>query len=335
MANYKLLCVDDESSNLELLRVILQDEYKLVFANCGEDAWRAAHKHQPDLILLDVLMPDIDGLALCKRLKLDEATHAIPVIFVTGLTDVVDEQAGLDAGAVDYITKPVSAPVVRSRVRTHLSLVQADELRNSQRAAVYMLGEAGHYNDSDTGVHIWRMATFARIIARELSWSTDAAELLELAAPMHDTGKIGISDAILKKPGKLDAHEWEVMKTHTRIGYDILSKSRAPLFQLAAEIALHHHERWDGSGYPDGLAGEHISEASRIVAVADVFDALSMRRPYKDAWPLAQVLDALRGSVGAHLDARAVAAFMHVLPDVLRAQEHWNHKEDHPQMIAS
>jgi putative two-component system response regulator len=328
MANHKLLCVDDESSNLELLRIMLQDEYKLAFASCGQDAWRAAHKHLPDLILLDVQMPDIDGLAVCKRLKLDERTRAIPIIFVTGLTDVVDEQAGLDAGAVDYITKPVSAPVVRSRVRTHLSLVQAEELRDSQRAAIYMLGEAGHYNDSDTGVHIWRMATFARIVAREVGWSSDASELLELAAPMHDTGKIGISDLILRKPGKLDAGEWEVMKTHTRIGYEILSKSRAPLFQLAAEIALHHHERWDGSGYPDGLVGERISEASRIVAVADVFDALSMRRPYKEAWPLDRVLESLHESVASHLDARMVAAFTRVLPDILSAQEHWNRKED-------
>jgi putative two-component system response regulator len=334
MAKQKLLCVDDEPSNLELLRLILQDDYKLAFACSGEDAWQAARKHHPDLILLDVQMPDISGLTLCRQLKIEQQTHAIPIIFVTGLSDAVDEQAGLDAGAVDYITKPVSAPVVRARVRTHLSLVHATELRDSQRAAVYMLGEAGHYNDSDTGVHIWRMATFSRLIARELGWSSEAAELLELAAPMHDTGKIGISDAILKKPGKLDAREWEIMKTHTRIGFDILSKSQTPLFQLASEIALHHHERWDGSGYPDGLSGEHISEASRIVAVADVFDALSMRRPYKEAWPLNRTLDSLQSSVGSHLDARAVSALMHILPDILSAQQHWNHKED-PQLVAA
>jgi putative two-component system response regulator len=327
MVKQKLLCVDDESSNLELLRIILQDDYKLVFACSAEDAWRAAHKHSPDLILLDVQMPDMSGLDLCKRLKLEAQTHAIPVIFVTGLSDAVDEQAGLDAGAVDYITKPVSAPVVRARVRTHLSLVQATELRDSQRAAIYMLGHAGHYNDSDTGVHIWRMATFSKMLARELGWSSDAAELIELAAPMHDTGKIGISDAILKKPGKLNADEWAIMKTHTRIGYDILSKSHAPLFQLAAEIALHHHERWNGDGYPDGLEKEHISESARIVAVADVFDALSMRRPYKEPWPLHQILDALKDSAGNHLDQRAVAGFLRILPDIVRAQEHWNQQE--------
>jgi putative two-component system response regulator len=178
------------------------------------------------------------------------------------------------------------------------------------------------------------MATFARLVARELGWSSEAAELLELAAPMHDTGKIGISDAILKKPGKLDEKEWEVMKTHTRIGYGILSKSHTPLFQLAAEIALHHHEHWDGGGYPDGLAGGHISEAARIVAVADVFDALSMRRPYKEPWPLDRVLDSLRSSTGSHLDERAVSALMRILPEILHAQEHWNEKEHSESLSA-
>jgi putative two-component system response regulator len=326
MSKQKLLCADDEPSNLELIRVYLQNEYHLVFACSGADAWSAAHKHKPDLILLDVQMPDLSGLEVCKRLKADAQTHAIPVIFVTGLSDEVDEQAGFDTGAVDYITKPVSAPVLRARVRTHLSLVRATELRDSQRAAIHMLGEAGHYNDSDTGVHIWRMAAYARVLACQLGWNKDSADLLELAAPMHDTGKIGISDAILKKPGKLDAAEWEIMKTHTRIGYDILSKSKSALFQLAAEIALHHHERWDGSGYPDGLIGEKISEPARIVAIADVFDALSMRRPYKDPWPLPKVLEALQQAAGSHLDARFVSEFIHALPTILGVQTHWNER---------
>lgn len=324
MTRSKLLCVDDESSNLELLRIILRDDYHLVFACSGADALRAAQKHQPDLILLDVDMPDLSGLEVCTQLKAVPQTHAIPVVFVTGRSDEVDEQAGFDTGAVDYITKPISAPVVRARVRTHLSLVRATELRDSHRAAIYMLGEAGHYNDSDTGVHIWRMAAYARVLAESLGWSRESAELLELAAPMHDTGKIGISDAILKKPGKLDRAEWEVMKTHTRIGYDILSKSKAPLFQLAAEIALHHHEHWDGSGYPDGLRGDHISEAARIVAVADIFDALSMRRPYKEPWPLPQILTELERSAGQHLDARITTSFVQALPRVLRVQAEWN-----------
>lgn len=326
MSKYKVLAVDDESSNLELIRMYLHDDYRLVFACSGADAWRAVHKHKPDLILLDVQMPDMSGLEFCKRLKSEEQTHAIPVIFVTGLSNEMDEQAGFDMGAVDYITKPVSAPILRARVRTHLSLVQATELRDSQRAAIHMLGEAGHYNDSDTGVHIWRMAAYARVLARRLGWSQESAELLELAAPMHDTGKIGISDAILKKPGKLDAAEWEVMKTHSRIGYDILSKSTSDLFQLAAEIALHHHERWDGTGYPDGLAADKISEAARIVAIADVFDALSMRRPYKEAWPLPKVLDTLRQAAGSHLEAPFVNEFIHALPEILRVQAHWNER---------
>jgi putative two-component system response regulator len=329
MSSFKILCVDDEPSNLELLRVVLQDEYKLVFACCGTDALRAASKHEPDLILLDVQMPDLSGFEVCRRLKQNSQMQTMPVIFVTGLTDEVDEQAGFDTGAVDYITKPISAPIVRARVRTHLSLVRATELKSSQLAAIHMLGEAGHYNDSDTGVHIWRMAAYCRVLALTLGWSEETAALLELAAPMHDTGKIGISDAILKKPGKLDAAEWRVMKTHARIGYDILSKSSTPLFKLAAEIALHHHEKWDGSGYPEGLSCESISEAARIVAVADVFDALTMRRPYKEAWPLDRVVSTVQSAAGNHLDARLVSEFMKILPEITRVQALWNERELH------
>jgi putative two-component system response regulator len=190
-----------------------------------------------------------------------------------------------------------------------------------------MLGMAGHYNDTDTGVHIWRMSAYARELACALGWSATACVELELAAPMHDTGKIGIPGSILRKPGKLDAAEWEIMKQHARIGYEILSRSDAPVFRLAAEIALRHHERWDGSGYPDGLAGEAIPESARIVAIADVFDALTMKRPYKEAWPIDKTLATMRESSGTHFDPGMLERFIEILPRLLEIKATWDARE--------
>lgn len=322
-----ILIVDDEPANLATLRQILADEHPLVFARDGAEALAAAHKHQPALVLLDIRMPDMDGYALCRRLKAEPATRDTPVIFVTALSDVGDEAAGFAAGGVDYIVKPVSAPIVRARVRTHLSLVRATALEASYRTAIFMLGEAGHYNDNDTGVHIWRMAAYARLLAQAWGWDPEQAAMLELAAPMHDTGKIGIPHTILCKPGKLDEAEWEIMRTHPRIGHDILVKSRAPVFQLAAEVALAHHERWDGTGYPQGLAGKEIPESARIVAIADVFDALSMRRPYKEPWPLDRIMQALHDGTGSHFDPEMAPVFASILPQVLQVKQRWDQRE--------
>jgi putative two-component system response regulator len=324
MPHHPILCVDDEPNNLGLIRQVLQDEYRLVFARSGGEALQAVAKHEPSLILLDVDMPDIDGYTVARTLKAEHKTEHIPVIFVTSLDTEVDERIGFASGGVDYITKPVSPYILRARVRTHLSLVRASALNRSYRDAIQMLGIAGHYNDSDTGTHIWRMAAYARALAEAVGWPSERAELLEQAAPMHDTGKIGIPDAVLKKPGKLDTGEWEIMRTHPRIGYEILSQSKAPLFQLAAQVALCHHERWDGSGYPAGLAGEDIPESARIVAVADVFDALTTKRPYKEPWPVERAMETLHASAGSHLDARLVAAFQDILPTILALKEHWD-----------
>lgn len=328
MAYGPLLIVDDEPQNLALMRQILAPHFRLVFANSGNEALSAASRHRPALVLLDVQMPDVDGYEVCRALKNDPRTASIPVIFVTGLADIGNEAAGFAAGAVDYICKPISPEIVLARVNTHLSLVRATELEASYRDAIAMLAEAGHYNDSDTGVHIWRMAAYARVLAQASGWVADHAAQLELAAPMHDTGKIGIPDQILCKPAKLDADEWVIMKTHPQIGYDILSKSEAPVMQLAAEVALRHHEKWDGSGYPDGLAGAAIPESARIVAIADVFDALTMKRPYKDPWPLDQVLANLRDGAGGHFESRLVQAFLDVLPQILDIKAHWDDREE-------
>ncbi len=332
MTHGPLLLVDDEVTNLANLRAILAGEYPLMLARSGAEAIGLAVKHQPALILLDIQMPELDGYAVCRALKADPRTEGIPVIFVTALSEVGNEEAGFAAGGVDYLIKPVSAGIVRARVRTHLSLVHTKELEKRSRDAIFMLGKAGHYNDADTGAHIWRMAAYARELPATIGWSPAECDLLELAAPMHDTGKIGIPDAILRKPGKLDPDEWTVMKTHCVIGFAILSSSEAPVFRLAAEIARYHHERWDGSGYLERLVGEAIPESARIVAVADVFDALSMKRPYKEAWPLEQVTATLRAGAGSHFDPSLIAAFEGCLPRILELKADWDQREASQQL---
>ncbi|MDD2342946.1 MAG: response regulator [Tolumonas sp.] len=323
----KILLVDDEPNNLQLLRQILRTSYQLIFAHNGQSALAAVAAHHPDLILLDVMMPDLDGYEVCRRLKADPLTHDIPVIFVTAMGDVDDEAAGFDVGAVDYIHKPVSPAIVIRRVQTHLSLVHVKELEDSQREAIYMLGAAGHYNDNDTGLHIWRMAAYARAIAEAIGWPEHLAERLELAAPLHDTGKIGIPDGILKAPRKLTAEEWVTMRQHSLIGYEILQCSDTPIFKMAAEIALYHHEKWDGSGYPKGLLGDNIPQSAQIVAIADVFDALTMKRSYKEAWSVEASLEEMRANSGTHFNPALLTVFLNILPKILNIKNEWEEKE--------
>jgi putative two-component system response regulator len=323
----KILLVDDEPNNLQLLRQILRSSYQLIFAHNGQSALAAVAAHHPDLILLDVMMPDLDGYEVCRRLKADPLTHDIPVIFVTAMGDVDDEAAGFDVGAVDYIHKPVSPAIVIRRVQTHLSLVHIKELEDSQREAIYMLSAAGHYNDNDTGLHIWRMAAYARALAEAIGWPEHLAERLELAAPLHDTGKIGIPDGILKAPRKLTEEEWVTMRQHSLIGYEILQCSNTPIFKMAAEIALYHHEKWDGSGYPKGLAGDNIPQSAQIVAIADVFDALTMKRSYKEAWSVEASLEEMRANSGTHFNPALLTIFLNILPKILNIKKEWDEKD--------
>ncbi|MDR7332004.1 HD domain-containing phosphohydrolase [Roseateles asaccharophilus] len=320
-ARPKLLLVDDEPANLQVLRQVLQDHYRLLFARDGHKALELARSEAPQLILLDVMMPGLSGLDVCRTLKAQDATRAIPVIFVTALADVQDESQGFDAGAVDYISKPISPPVVRARVRTHLSLVRADELRATRLEIVQRLGRAAEYKDNETGWHVLRMSHYSQILARAAGYSEAQAEDLLHAAPMHDVGKLGIPDAILRKPGALDDAEWEVMKRHPQIGAEILGDHRTGLLAIARRIAIAHHEKWDGSGYPEGLAGEAIPEEARIVAIADVFDALTSVRPYKPAWAVEKAVDFLREQAGKHFDPRLVESFISQLPAVLEVRE--------------
>ena len=322
-----LLIVDDEPINLAILERALADSYELVTARNGAEARRAVVKHQPSLALLDIGLPDIDGYDLCRQLRQLDPTGCLQVIFVTGYSSPEHEAAGFEAGGVDYIVKPLLAQIVRARVSAHLARVQVAVLEQSYRDAIMMLGQAGHYNDTDTGAHIWRMAAYARALALACGWDDDSSTRLELAAPMHDTGKLGVPQAILRKPGPLNEEEWIVMRTHPQVGFDILSKSDAPVFKLAAEIALCHHEKWDGSGYPAGLKGKDIPQSARIIAVVDVFDALSMSRRYKEPWPLAKILAHLEAGSGAHFDPELVVLFNGILPEILAIQSRWDDAE--------
>lgn len=319
----RLLLVDDEPTNLQVLRHVLQADYRLLFATDGARALQVAREQLPQLILLDIMMPGMDGYAVCRALKADPATAGIPVIFIPALNDSQDETAGFDVGGVDYLAKPVSPPVVRARVRTHLSLVRMDELRETRLQIVQRLGRAAEYKDNETGMHVIRMSHFSQLLALAAGCSPAWAEDLLNAAPMHDVGKIGIPDAVLRKPGPLDADEWATMRRHPEIGAEIIGEHPSGVLQLAREIALAHHEKWDGSGYPRGLAGEAIPLSARIVAIADVFDALTTRRPYKEPWPVQDALDHIAAQAGKHFDPALVALFAPLLPQLLEIRARW------------
>jgi len=273
-----LLLVDDEPTNLRVLRTVLQEQYRLLFAKSGEEALQLLEKEQADLILLDVMMPGLTGFDVCARLKVNPLTCAIPVIFVTALKDEMDETKGFEVGAVDYITKPISPAVVRARVKTHLSLVQAQELKQTRLQVIQRLGRAAEYKDNETGLHVMRMSHYAQVIALAYGFSEQKAEDLLHAAPMHDIGKIGIADSILLKPGKLTTEEYQEMQKHPLIGAEIIGDCESDLLKMAKAVALYHHEKWDGTGYPFGLSGEQIPVEARIVALSDVFDALTSAR---------------------------------------------------------
>ena len=319
----KILLVDDEPGNLQVLRHILQDDYRLLFAKDGEKAIELAQRESIDLILLDIMMPGMTGYQICAILKQNEQSRHIPVIFVTALSNAEDETRGFEVGAVDYITKPVSKPIVKARIRTHLSLVGMDELRQTRLQIVQRLGLAAEYKDNETGLHVIRMSHYAKILALAAGLGQTKADEMLNAAPMHDVGKIGIPDAILQKKGKLSDEEWTVMRTHPQIGADIIGEHPSGLLKSARMIALTHHEKWDGTGYPNGLAGEGIPIDGRIVAIADVFDALTSVRPYKAAWAVDDALAFIRDESGRHFDPDLASIFITQIPDILVIMKRW------------
>ncbi|NEX21341.1 two-component system response regulator [Thiorhodococcus mannitoliphagus] len=331
-----VLVVDDTPENIDVLSGALRGDYKIKVAASGETALRiAAGEPKPDIVLLDIMMPEMDGYEVCRRLKANPVTARIPVIFITAKAEVSDEQRGFELGAVDYITKPISPPIVRARVRTQLALYdqrrelekivaeRTSELNETRLAVIRRLGRAAEFKDNETGLHVIRMSRYSRLIAEAIRVSDDWAELLLNAAPMHDIGKIGIPDHILRKPGKLDPDEWETMRRHPAFGAEIISDHPSELLRLSREIALAHHEKWDGAGYPYGLAGEDIPISARIVAIADVFDALTTERPYKPAWAVEKAVALIEQEAGRHFDPTLVGAFREVLPQVLEVRDRY------------
>jgi len=319
-----LLLVDDEPSNLHVLNQILHDDYHLLFAKDGKTALELSREKKPDLILLDVMMPEFSGYDVCNELKQDYRTAKIPVIFISALSDTTDETHGFAVGAVDYIAKPVNPAIVKARVATHLSLVRTEELQETQREIIQRLGRAAEYKDNETGLHVIRMSHYSRLLALAAGFTEQAADRLLQAAPMHDIGKIGIPDHIMLKPGKLDDAEWQIMRRHPEIGAEIIGEHNSPLLKAARIISMTHHEKWDGTGYPSQLRGEEIPLIGRIIAVVDVFDALTTERPYKKAWAVEDAVAHLQQEAGRHFDPELVSLFLNIIPEILKVKNRWS-----------
>jgi len=346
----KLLVVDDNAVNLTLFRHLL---LKLEDAEveCVADpvvALARCAEHEPDLILLDYMMPVVDGLEFIRRLRLIPDRAEVPVVMVTADTESDVRLRALELGAQDFLTKPVNKVEITARVKNLLALRKSRqqlanraewlatevakataEIAAREKEAILRLSRAAEYRDPETGSHLLRMSNYTRLIAEQLGLPPAEQELLLEASPMHDIGKVGTPDHILLKPGRLTPDEFNVMKQHASIGYEILRDSLSPLLQCAAVLALAHHEKFDGSGYPHGLAGAAIPLYGRIVAVADVFDALTSERPYKKAWTLEAAVDFLNSNSGSHFDPACVTAFLAVWPQVLEIHARYRDAVEH------
>jgi putative two-component system response regulator len=332
----KVLLVDDNTSNLQLLHETLDGlGYKLLIAKNGKSALAIAAKAEPSLILLDIMMPEMDGYEVCRRLKADENTSTIPVIFITALADEEDEAKGLDLGAVDYITKPIKPELVRARVRNHLALKRhRDQLERlveertrrlalTQAVTIEGLATLAEYRDPETGGHIKRTQNYVKALAVKLKdhpgfrdeLQGDAIELLYMSAPLHDLGKVGVRDSVLLKAGRLTDEEFEEMKKHTIYGEEALRITEQKLggdsfLHCAREIAHTHQEKWDGTGYPQGLKGDEIPLSGRLMALADVYDALISKRVYKPPFPHEKAVEIIVEGKGRHFDPDLVDAFL-------------------------
>ena len=341
-----ILVVDDTTDNLILMSNLLKSDYKVKIANSGGKALRIASAIiPPDLILLDIMMPDMDGYEVCKRLKKDIKTMNIPVIFLTAKNEMEDERKGLELGAVDYITKPISPPIVLARVKNHLALKAMDEFLRDENAfleleiakrtreviaiqdvTILAMASLAETRDNDTGNHIRRTQFYVKALAEKLRhhpkfscFLTDAnIAMIFKSAPLHDIGKVGIPDRILLKPGRFEPEEFEIMKTHTTLGRDAILNAESALgiklefLTFAKSIALSHQEKWNGSGYPEGLSGDDIPIAARLMAVADVYDALISRRVYKESMSHDKAVKIMIDERATHFDPDMIDAFIDI-----------------------
>ncbi len=343
----KVLVVDDEPANIQILMELLKDKYAVVPATNGEAALQIATEEPiPDIIILDIMMPEMDGYEVCERLILDDKTKDIPIIFVTAKVEEEDEQKGLKLGAVDYITKPISPAIVKARISTqmelkehrdHLEELVSERTEQLKRAfqklesysldSIYRLTRAAEYKDEDTGAHIQRMSHYSAAVARQMGLNENVTKRILYAAPLHDVGKLGIPDRILLKPGKLDPDEWKIMQQHATFGGSILEGAKAGYLKLGEVIALTHHEKWDGSGYPNGLKGKEIPKVGQIVAIADVFDALTTKRPYKEPFSLEKSYAIIEEGRGNHFDPTVVDAFFAVEDEILSIKEKYKDED--------
>lgn len=356
----RVLVVDDDERNLRLVEAMLLPQgYEVLLAKDGEEALAKVKEFPPDVILLDIMMPKMDGFEVARRLKENEETGIVPIVMVTALREVEDRVRALEAGADDFLTKPVDQIELRARVSSLLKVkAYNDYMRNYQKDleaevtkrtrqlqealekiksasldTIFRLSRAAEYRDEETGTHIQRISYYAATIARKMGMDEDMVMNILYASPMHDVGKIGIPDHILLKPAKLDPDEWAIMKQHTLIGAKILENSEAEFMKLAETIALTHHEKWDGTGYPKGLKGKDIPIGGRITAIADVFDALTSKRPYKEAFPVDKSLQIIKESGGSHFDPEVTDAFFAVQEEIIKIKQTF--KDEHQSHLVS
>lgn len=326
-----VLVVEDHENNRLTAEAILSNAgYEVLLAENSKEGLRLAQSRKPDMILLDVMMPEMNGFQTCQKLREDDQTKDIPIFFVTARVQPNDRIKGLNLGADDYITKPYDADELLKRIENRLKKHQEQlllekkvrqrtkELEASRHDLIKRLALAGEYKDNETGRHNTRMSQFCTLLAKTLGMTESQCQLILVASPLHDVGKIGIPDNVLLKPGKLDPDEWKVMQTHTTIGGDLLLNNGHEPLRTARLIALTHHERWDGTGYPEGLMGEETPIVGRIVTIADVFDALTSKRPYKKAWNAQDALNEIKKGKGTCFDPCLVDAFEGVFSQILK-----------------
>ena len=342
MENLKtILIVDDTEVNINTLMELLDEKYDILAALDGETALEIVEEEENiDLILLDIMMPGIDGFEVCKRLKSKKNTRKIPIIFITAKTDDDSIEKAYELGGVDYIMKPFRVREILSRIANHLILFEHQktleqkvkektkklhklnkELEETQKEIIFTMGAVGEQRSKETGNHVKRVALYSELLARYYGLPEKEVQILRDVSPMHDIGKVGIPDAILNKPAAFTPKEYEKIKEHSKIGYEILKYSNRILLKTASIIALQHHEKWDGTGYPNQLKGEEIHIYGRITALADVFDALGSDRVYKKAWDDEKIFKLFKEERGKHFDPRLVDIFFENLDEFLKIRD--------------